>query len=198
MNSYATKAAQKADLDKLAMEWDALREANADELTELCLKAARGEKGEFNPFSALQAFAHFPSYLHNYRAERHAHHWVDASRKERAAELVELRALIKATPIVPVGKQIDPIVQAEERATKAMRDNGFRTTDAHAQWVYCGNWHGTRWVRTDWYLHNVRTAFIKVAAHIGQQMEAWEAAGSPNMAEWSRDAIRDFHAKHAA
>lgn len=195
------KAKLKDAMDALNREYDKLRDANhmaqikyADGVDALS-KNFSPERGEFFRQNDV------PFGLHQVKADKHKRIFVQFSGEDvwREVEtLINTRTALKELPIVtkePKGespeekikktvlstfKSESERVQGQFNWAKAVMDEfakmfpnakGLPVSVSH---VYCSNYHGTSWLRVDWYLSGQKTRFNIIAAAAQEHNEKKE------------------------
>ncbi len=168
---FTSKAGQKDAMQDINRAYDIYRRVFA----EACLAAMRTGNGEMTP-EVNTVYWDVPSYPHLWKP-KHAemvrtafgdtlNETIDAIEK-----LAELRATIKNAPVnAPVRKEVSPYeIKARELLTDLMERRktqyleaidlgeifGYLPVYANTHW--CINEHGTRYLRTFWYLRGKMT-----------------------------------------
>lgn len=194
---FSSKAAQKDAMSCLGRAYSYIRSEYVQ--TQNAVRYAKVEamvEGDERDEAARQHhewYWSFPMELHQVREAKHSDLFGEAW--EKIAKLVELRAAFKAAPVVPKARSEAAILIEEERATsKAIKDDGFRIDGyVTTQFWHCVSHLGNAFYRCNWYTQEGLVSYQSVQAYVGSRMKVWEAAGKPNMKDWSYDAIREFY-----
>ena len=195
--AFASKSDQKTAMSDLNSAFDLITRLDNDAFrasvfAEMQEKGLDGDNDYW--FSRMNARGDFPLDLHQYRAAKHDAIVFIPSNLELITKLVALRAEYKAATILPkVESARAALLRAEKAAARAAKDDGFRVVGFSTQFHFCLNQLGTQWLRCDWYKNGARTAFATVADEIGKCRAKWEAAGSPNMEDWTVDQVAEFY-----
>ena len=194
---FSSKAAQKDAVDFLSSCYRFVRDEHNDEVRNSIWDAISHIEDEEARWEASRPLwaevKEIPFDLYQVREAKHAD--IFGERWEKVAKLVELRAAFKAAPVVPKARSEAAILIEEERAaSKAIKDDGFRIDGyVTTQFWHCVSHLGNAFYRCNWYTQEGLVSYQAVQDYVGSRLKVWEAAGKPNMKDWSYDAIREFY-----
>jgi len=188
----AIKSKIKEAMQALGREYDKLREKNHDAQiayanTQKSLDAYSPERGEFFRSNDL------PFDLHQVRAEKHKAifiRWSGEDVWKEVETLLDTREALKNLPVITKEAKEESVEEKVKKRVLTSFKSQIENNKANFNWakavldemnkelpeiknmpvsinhVYCQNYHGTSWLRIDWFFSGKKVAFNVILAAV--------------------------------